>query len=112
MHHSGQLAEGNIMGWEKGRYYTRSRKVDGQVIREYVGGGEIGRLAAEFDAAKRHQKQLTEAIDSQLQQDLEDQDLSALDLYNEIEQIAQAVLLVAGCHNHRGQWRRKRACPE
>ena len=24
------------MGWERGRYYTRSRKVDGRVIREYV----------------------------------------------------------------------------
>jgi hypothetical protein len=23
------------MGWEKGRYYTRTKRVDGKVVREY-----------------------------------------------------------------------------
>jgi len=45
------------MGWEKGRYYTRSRKVNGRVVREYVGGGEVGALAAEFDAIERKRRE-------------------------------------------------------
>ncbi len=45
------------MGWNRAKYYTRSRKVNGKVVREYVGVGLLGRLAAEEDAAKREQLQ-------------------------------------------------------
>jgi hypothetical protein len=41
------------MGWEKGRYYTRSIKVNGRVIREYVGAGEIGEAAYQMDLEER-----------------------------------------------------------
>lgn len=34
------------MGWDRGRYYSRSVRVNGRVQREYVGGGETGLLAA------------------------------------------------------------------
>ena len=45
------------MGWEKdGRYYTRSRKVNGRVVREYIGGGEVGALVAQMDAIERERR--------------------------------------------------------
>jgi hypothetical protein len=47
------------MGWERrtrgGLYYTRSRKVAGRVVREYVGGGLLGRFAALSDVERRRQ---------------------------------------------------------
>ena len=34
------------MGWDKGRYYTRSKKVKGRVVREYVVSGRAAAGAA------------------------------------------------------------------
>ena len=41
------------MGWDKGRYDTRSRKVNGRVVREYYGAGEAAELAAQIDPLDR-----------------------------------------------------------
>ena len=49
------------MGWEKrdrgGFYYTRSKKIGNQVVREYVGTGPLATLAAEMDALNRQRRQ-------------------------------------------------------
>ena len=55
---AGQTARGNItMGWERGRYYTRSRKVNGRVAREYLGTGEAAQQAARQDASARQERE-------------------------------------------------------
>ena len=41
------------MGWIRGRYYVRSAKRNGRVIHKYIGGGELGKLAAAEDAGRR-----------------------------------------------------------
>ena len=52
--------------WERrergGLYYTRSRKVNGQVVREYVGGGVLGQLAAFMDADERRRREEEAAL--------------------------------------------------
>jgi hypothetical protein len=97
------------MGWDRGRYYTRSRKVSGRVVREYVGVGRAAELAAQLDALAREKRQL-EALE--LRQ--EKAGLTALDdeiraLIETADLVARAALLVAGYHQHkRGEWRKKR----
>ena len=50
------------MGWEHGLYYTRSKRVDGLVKREYVGIGLVGEVAAELDAQKRDQRKVQAGV--------------------------------------------------
>jgi hypothetical protein len=96
------------VGWERG-YYYRVRKVNGRVVREYVGAGEVGKLVAEMDALEREQRQW-EALERRQEKD----DLQALDaemkaLNERIDLAARAVLLAAGFHQHkRGEWRKRR----
>ena len=52
--------------WERrergGLYYTRSRKVNGQVVGEYVGGGVLGQLAARMNADERCRREEEAAL--------------------------------------------------
>lgn len=101
------------MAWEKRargtRYYTRSRRVGGRVVREYLGAGSFAEALARQDATaqERRRAQATE------EQRLRDSDatLAALvdDLIAGTDALAAATLVLAGYHRyHRGEWRRRR----
>ncbi len=98
------------MGWDKnGRYYTRSCRENGRVVREYVGGGTLGELAARLDALERQKR---EADRDAARADLEE--VAALDgplgELNELANLlAEAALVAAGFRRHnRGEWRKRR----
>lgn len=97
------------MGWDKGRYYTRSRKVNGRVVREYVGGGEIGRIAAEIDAINRMERQMErEELQAEMEA-LAEGDAPVSALSDSLDAMVEATLQQAGYHNHKGHWRKRRA---
>ena len=96
------------MGWEKGRYYTRSRKVNGRVVREDVGGGEVGALAAEFDAIERERRESERESWRLEKEEMEAFDASVAKVCQMAGIIAKAAMVAAGFHRHRGQWRRRR----
>ena len=96
------------MGWEKGRYYTRSRKVDGRVVREYIGGGEVGSLVAQMDAIERERRNLERERWRLEQEEMEAFDNSVAKVCRMAEVIAKAVMVAAGFHCHRSEWRRRR----
>jgi hypothetical protein len=102
-----------VSPWERrergGLYYTRTRKEGGRVVREYVGGGVLGELAARMDAEERR---LREEEKESRREERERLDVLAApieELCKAAEVIARAVLLASGYHQHnRGEWRKKR----
>jgi hypothetical protein len=105
------------MSWETRpnglRYYTRTHRVNGRVVRVYIGGGAKGNAACIIDFARR---QLFEAQRQQLAHKRArianemrrfETDLLLLDALTHA--IARAELEAAGFHQHaRGQWRKRR----
>lgn len=101
------------MAWESrkrgGMYYTRSRKENGQVTREYIGGGMLGQLAAQMDAEERERREEERAIWKQEQEDLDALEAPVDELSEASDLLVRAVLLACGYHQHnRGEWRLRR----
>ena len=100
------------MGWERrgnGAYYYRATKVDGRVVKEYVGAGPLAELAARHDAERRAARAAEAAA-----QCLEHGRLAAIDAavdaaHGAVETVLRASLVAAGYRLHRrGEWRRRR----
>jgi hypothetical protein len=100
------------MAWETrergGRYYTRSRREDGRTVREYVGAGAVGELAALHDAQeRRRRKEVDERGRAML-----DQLRPLVALVGELDEAADTMLrayLVAGGYRKcKGEWRMER----
>jgi hypothetical protein len=102
------------MGWERrggsSRYYSRSLRRDGRVVRQYVGAGEAGEAAASVDQERRAARDAErEAMRSTLGRFAE-ADRQVAFICEAAETAARAWLLLGGYHQHdRGAWRRRRA---
>lgn len=99
--------------WERrergGLYYTRSKKVNGEVVREYVGGGVLGELAARMDSLERRQREEEAAAWKEEREQMEALDGLTEELYEAAEVLAKAALVASGYHQHkRGEWRKRR----
>ena len=103
------------MAWEsrngRGRYYTRSRKINGRVVREYIGAGLAGELAAAEDEHRHAQRCAAREALQKARSPLDWADRAITRVYTEIDWRCRAAA-VAGAYyrHHRGDWRRKRGC--
>ena len=99
------------MGWEtrgSGRYYYRKVRDGGRVRSEYLGAGVVAELLAEADDLDRQRRQL----DTEEWQDVINAERRTVATLAEVDRMVQgmaaAVLIAAGYHTHRRQWRRQR----
>jgi hypothetical protein len=96
------------MGWERG-YYYRVRKVQGRVVREYVGTGRVADLVAQLDALERQEREADRAASWAMRAELDALDAPLNELHDLAELVARAALVAAGYRQHkRGEWRRRR----
>ncbi len=87
------------------RYYRRSRRVGGRVFTEHVGGGWLGRAAAELDSCDRQIRRL-KRFGEQLDADFFVMDIAACLAVDDA--LADLFTLLAGrcgAYRHRRQWR-------
>jgi hypothetical protein len=89
------------MGWDQGRYYTRSRKVGGRVVREYVGAGILGEAAALLDADRRALREAERQAWHEEKARLQALDGPVLALDELADLLARAALTAAGYHRHK-----------
>jgi hypothetical protein len=98
------------MGWDKGgRYYTRSRRVNGRVVREYIGGGRAGELVAQMDTLERQRRETERECARVAREEVAELDAPLAELNELADLLASAALITAGYMQHnRGEWRRRR----
>ncbi len=100
------------MGWETrergGTYYTRSRRENGRVLREYVGAGLIGELSAEADRIDRERREVEKLKEKQDLERLVTLAAPVIELSEVAQILTRAHLIAGGCHRHKGEWRHVR----
>ncbi len=103
------------MGWETrangGRYYTRSRREHGRVVREYVGCGEKGELAAAADAARREEREADRTMIRAERERVQAIDANLVDLHRTADLLTRGALMAAGFERYKRQWRKRRDKP-
>lgn len=101
------------MAWEArkpggSKYYTRTRKVRGRYIREYVGRGARAEAAAATDALQRAERQARAQERRGEQERLERAEEQLLYLDGALELLVHATLTAYGYHRHaKGEWRKR-----
>lgn len=99
------------MAWEErngNRYYYRKRRIGDRVVSEYMGGGDLADAFAYLDGIDRNRQTLEREIDRAEREAQQEIDHQVDELISLARTLADATLLAAGYHRHKGQWRKRR----
>lgn len=96
------------MAWHKGKYYVRKHWEAGRCVSEYIGGGDLGQIAADLDAAEQAERKRAAAARRRAREQERALDAQVIEAADLARALARAVLLASGYHDHKGQWRRRR----
>lgn len=102
------------MGWERrkgsgNQYYTRSRRINGGVVRVYIGTGARGEAAAQDDRDRRRKRQSEAEQRAAEEVQLDALEAPVAELSAAVDTLVRQELEAAGYHqHHRGEWRRTR----
>jgi hypothetical protein len=94
------------MGWKTingHRYYYRLRWAGGRVETRYCGAGEAGYLFAELDALDRLEKAAERQVQQQERDEADAEERAVAEWFDDVQAVADAAIVAAGFHKHRGQ---------
>jgi hypothetical protein len=101
------------MGWEKrgnATYYYTAERVGGRVVKQYVGTGRVGALAAQLEANTRAERTDAAEAERRARDELAALDAALVPLNKLAAAVTAAALVAAGYHRpKRGPWRKRRA---
>lgn len=92
----------------KKSYYYRKRRVGKRVISEYVGDGLMGQYAQILDEHERHHAELQRQALKALERREAAIDRQIDDIGAQLNSWVTAAFLVAGYHQHKRVWRKRR----
>lgn len=98
------------MAWETrngNRYYYRKRRIGDRVVSEYM-GGDVGGLFAMLDENEQERRQLEREARRAEQEAQHAIDKQIDEVIGLARTLADAAMIEAGYHRHKGQWRRIR----
>src|SRR5262245_33128879 len=99
------------MGWKRingRRYFYQSRREGGRVKSTYYGAGGTAEAIALILASEREEREI-ERMERQAEREESDAEERAISAwFDDVQAVADAAMLTAGFHKHKGQWRRKR----
>ncbi len=87
---------------------TKSEREGGRVKTAYFGAGESGLLISRMEAIDREEKDESR---NQLRAEREEylaEEKAVAKWFDDVQTVADAAMVAAGFHKHKGQWRRRR----
>jgi hypothetical protein len=99
------------MGWKTingRRYYCKSERNGGRVKRTYFGFGESGLLISLLELEDRAEREAEREQRRAEKEEYETEEKALTEWFDDVQTVADAAMIAAGYHKHKGQWRRKR----
>lgn len=90
------------------RYYRRSRRVQGRVVTQHIGGGEYGQVVAQVDDASRLKRRIQAELKRVERESFLFQVQNASDIDQFLSDLFTLLAVRCGFYQHRRQWRRTR----
>ena len=91
------------------RYYYKSKRVGDRVETLYFGPESgPGALMAYIDGMKRLEKTIEHFDERDERDELDAEEKTVADWFDDVQTAADAAMVDAGYHKHRGQWRKRR----
>ncbi len=97
-----------VAGVSYGPYYVRYRQRGDRVERRFFGSGPVAVLAAQLDELERFEREEKALRWRAERERLEHTAAFLRELDEAAEILSRAELLASGCHQRKGQWRRRR----
>ena len=90
------------------RYYTRTKRVDGKLVRTYFGSGPEAEEAARQDQLARELREAKRTRRATTADWLGDCARVTDEFFELVDVVYRAEMVAAGYHYHRGEWRKRR----